>query len=587
MEYGIMEMKTYFDILLRHTKIVFFTLILLLVLVWALARQITPKYASSVSLRVTTPRSGGMTYVGYDIYYANRIMNTYVTMATSNLILNDIKANLNLQETPEVKAEVIPDTELIKITVSDTDPGRATNIANLIALKMVARSSEMANSANKAALDALNEQISKKGDQLEQTKGAYRALIPPNSQSTSRIANLTNQVTADQSLYLSLYNNYELSRKDGADVSITSSQAAQIFNLETQLKEERNDLEALNIKAAEESEQIRAALRDVTLVEQEYSNLKTQMDQVKALQVVQGGNKPLVVVDDAMPPSKPASPNYLLVYSIGTILSLFFAFLAGFIVDSIQKFLPVSHKIETMTRLPFLGVLRGNGVESNINEDSRENGIAYETQLNLRPIIQNKSIRSVVLTGIDPHINSFMHSLSLAKALADSGIKTILVDANLDTPSNNPLFIETANKVGLKEVKSGKISLDEAIIDGVYSNLSILPAGMNSHATETDGIKRVINHLFSKYEMVVIDISSIDSNKIPDDLLSCVDGIILLVELEKMKKKDFKTFIDNNKSLKPSIVGFLDFQKLSETPSSIPQQQPIGNLMPDKQATFQ
>lgn len=582
-----MEMKTYIDIIVRHTKIVFFTLILLLVLVWVLVRQITPQYASSVSLRVLTPRSGGMTYVGYDIYYANRIMNTYVTMATSNLILNDIKANLNLKETPDVKAVIIPDTELIKITVSDADPARATNIANLIALKMVARSTEMTNTANKTAVDALNEQILKKGDQLEQAKNAYEALITPNSQSTSRIANLTNQITADQSLYLSLYNNYELARKDGADVSITSSQAAQLFNLETQLKEEKNDLETLNIKAAEEAEKIRAALRDVTLVEQEYSTLKTQIDQVKALQAVQGSNKPLAVVDDALPPLKPASPNYPLVYSIGALLSLFFSFLAGFIVDSIQKAYPLSHKIQAMTRLPFLGVLRGNGALLKSNELSRVDSIPYETQINLRPIIQNKSIRSVILTGMDPRINSYVHSMSLAKALADSGIKTILVDANPETPPINPLFNETPYRVGPKKAKSGKMDLDDVIVDGGYANLSILPAGTNGSASEKDGMKKIIHQLFSKFDMVVIDISSMDSNNIPDELLSSVDGIILLVELEKMKKKDFKTFIDNNKNLKPSIIGFLDFQKIPESPMSISLPQPIGNLVSDKQATFQ
>jgi capsular polysaccharide biosynthesis protein len=582
-----MEIKTYIDIVLRHTKVMLITLVLLLGLVWTLAHQITPKYASSVSLRVLTPRSGGMTYIGYDIYYANRIMNTYVSMATSNLVINEIKSNLNLKETPDVKAEIIPDTELIKITVSDADAGRATTIANLIALKMVSRSSEMVSSANKIAIDALNEQISKKSDQLDQAKSTYRALITPNSQNTSRITNLANQISADQSLYLSLYNNYELGRKDGVDPSITSSQAAQLFSLEVQLKEERADLEKLNIKAAEESEQIQAALRDVTLLEQEYSSLITQMDQVRAMQAVQGSNEPLEIVDNALPPLKPASPNYILVYSIGAVLSLFFSFLTGFIIDGIQKYYPKSHKIEALTRIPFLGVLRGNGGDPNLNKVSSINDISYETQINLRPILQNKSIRSVVLTGIDTRINSYEHSMSLAKALAESGVKTILIDANPRPVTSDPLVTDTKKKDGVKKANRGNIELEEVIVDSGNTNLSILPAGTNGFELETNGIKKIINQLFSKFEMVVIDISSVDSNKIPDDLLSCIDGIILLVEMEKIKKKDLKTFIDNNKSLKPSIIGFLDFQEPSISSGSIPLQQSIGSLVPEKQATFQ
>lgn len=157
-----MELATYIEIILRRKKIILGIFLLLMLIIVIVSLIIPPKYASSVSLRVLTPRSGGMNYVNFDIYYANRLMNTYVSLASSNTVLDEVKKNLKLVEIPDVEAEIIPDTELVKITVKDRSAAKAVEIANAIASELLSRNSEVSRETSSSAENTLDAQINKK-----------------------------------------------------------------------------------------------------------------------------------------------------------------------------------------------------------------------------------------------------------------------------------------------------------------------------------------------------------------------------------------------------------------------------------------
>lgn len=582
-----MELKTYIDIILRRWKIVLGTFIILMTLIVIITLLISPKYASSVSLRVLTPRGGGTNYVNFDIYYANRLMNTYVSMATSSLVIDEVMKKLNLAYVPDVKAEIIPDTELVRITVKDSNPTMAVDIANTLAVALLSRNTETANNANIAAEDTLNEQLNKKKEELGQARNTYKSLIGPNSQNTGRITNLTSQIQGDQSLYVALYDRYENGRQNGIDQSILSSQAAQLSNLQLQVNEERTTLEGLNTKAAEEAEQIRSSLREVTLIEQEYSTLVTQLDQVRALQAIQGSTETLIVIDHAYPARKPVSPNYLLFYSIGLVFSLFLAVLAAFIIDNLNTKLSSAEQIQSLTRIPLLGRIRRIKEKPGSDTGTSDFDLPTETDLDLHSLIQNRSIRSLMVTSIDSQTNSALNCVTLAKLLAKSGIKTIILDANLELPSVHFLFPKISNAGGLSQVLTGKIELEKAIKESGITNLSVLPAGKTGGFIGPAELKEIIEKLLRSYSMVVVNPSFANSNDVPEDLVSCVDGMILLIDHNKLQKQEIKSVISRFRNLNYSIIGFIDYQEVFEEGSPAPLIKSNGNEILTNQNRFQ
>ena len=68
-----------------------------------------------------TPVSGSSSYVGYFSNYANRLMNTYVALATSSPVLEELKSKLNLTYEPKVTASVIADYEPVQIDVVESE----------------------------------------------------------------------------------------------------------------------------------------------------------------------------------------------------------------------------------------------------------------------------------------------------------------------------------------------------------------------------------------------------------------------------------------------------------------------------------
>lgn len=101
---------------------------------------LTPRYAASTTLMV------GKTYQGpnammlqyNDILTANQLVKTYSEIAKSRAVTEKVLQTEKLDITPEqlgeqIEVKPVKDTQLIQITVEDTDPERATRLANLTA----------------------------------------------------------------------------------------------------------------------------------------------------------------------------------------------------------------------------------------------------------------------------------------------------------------------------------------------------------------------------------------------------------------------------------------------------------------------
>jgi succinoglycan biosynthesis transport protein ExoP len=138
-----MKLSDYIEIASRRRWIIIITTMVALVVV-SLAVIITPPtYQATTKLRIMTATSGGADYIQYDISYTERLMYTYVEIAQSDPVLNELKARMNVSELPDMTVEIIPNTELIQITIESNDASFAQNAANNLAEILIARSKEL------------------------------------------------------------------------------------------------------------------------------------------------------------------------------------------------------------------------------------------------------------------------------------------------------------------------------------------------------------------------------------------------------------------------------------------------------------
>jgi len=100
---------------------------------------LVPVYETSTTLMVTRAQDITETHLQYqDILISHRLVNTYREITTSNRVLYRVIDALGIEmSADEMRAMVVVtslrDTEIIKISVENTDPAFASNLANAIA----------------------------------------------------------------------------------------------------------------------------------------------------------------------------------------------------------------------------------------------------------------------------------------------------------------------------------------------------------------------------------------------------------------------------------------------------------------------
>jgi len=127
-----MDFNTYLQIIKRRKWILILPIIACLLLM-ALWKFVLPTSTDvSATLRVVPYSSGDPTYT--QLIYADRIMNTFVQIATSEPVMNEVqdKLNLNPDQPEDLEVRPIPETELLQITVTDADPDIARDVASAI-----------------------------------------------------------------------------------------------------------------------------------------------------------------------------------------------------------------------------------------------------------------------------------------------------------------------------------------------------------------------------------------------------------------------------------------------------------------------
>lgn len=202
-----MELKQYFEILWRRKWVILLTFFVTITTVIVGTNLITPVYQTSTILRIATSASGQLNYSEYT--YAERLMNTYAEVATSRPVLDELMVRLKLKELPNITAEVIPNTELIKITVEDEIPQLAANVANTLAEILYSQGNQLYSGSDVNSAEVLGEQVSQVQADLDKWRKEYGKLIVQTPASPERISTTDQMIQMEQQIYIRLLDQYE------------------------------------------------------------------------------------------------------------------------------------------------------------------------------------------------------------------------------------------------------------------------------------------------------------------------------------------------------------------------------------------
>ncbi len=166
----------------------------------------------------------------------------------------------------------------------------------------------------------------------------------------------------------------------------------------------------------------------------------------------------------------------------------------------------------------------------------------------------------IVVTSSVPSEGKSVTAANLALAIARSGQRVVLVDADLRKPMVGTLF-GLEQSVGFSDVLRGHAALDDVLQWWGESELGVLPAGAEtfnpSELLGTVATKRVISSLRFRFDTVVIDSPPLVPVTDAAVLSTVADGVVLMVRPDKVTKAQFQQALSHLDRVHATLIGLI------------------------------
>lgn len=353
------------------------------------------------------------------VLQGQRVSSTYAELLHQRPVLEEVISNLGLStdtEDLDKRISVIPirDTNLLEVTVRDSDPYRAASIANEIVRVFVEQNLEFQASRYAASLESLGAELRRIQADIERTEASIQALDdstdPLTAEQMDERSRLEEILAEYQSSYATLFDRYEGVRLEEARTT------DRVSIVESALSGQRAGPSTLTTTLQGAVVGIMLAMGVVFLVEY-LRDTVTSSEEVEQLI-----GAPALGVIGAI---KIEAPGDALV--------------------AVTR--PRSPTAEAYR------VLRAN-IEFSGPSDN---------------------LRTIVVTSSGPAEGKTTTAANLAAVLAQAGKRVVLVDADLRHPTLHKLFGQTAEKGVTRALVTGEIL--EQVIPTEIENLYLMPCG--------------------------------------------------------------------------------------------------------------
>ena len=293
------------------------------------------------------------------------------------------------------------------------------------------------------------------------------------------------------------------------------------------LESQRSELLA-NIAKLPQDEQTLVRLQsDVTTNQNLYASM---LNQSQALQVAKAGAVgDVAIVDPAVVPSDPVAPNKPLDAVVGLFLGALLGVMAAFGRRAVRQGIEDPELLDERLGLPVFAVLAHSAIERRLSRRrtegqtgtygllaarlSDQEDLTMEGLRSLRTALQlalpNAAKRVLCVTSLGPGEGKSFVSSNLAYLFAVSGLRVLLVDADLRRGHLHRAFGWPRGN-GLADVLEEKIPIEAATQKTQLEKLDVMttgtrPADAASLLVNVD-LGGLLNKLASRYELVIVDV---------------------------------------------------------------------------------
>jgi capsular exopolysaccharide synthesis family protein len=300
--------------------------------------------------------------------------------------------------------------------------------------------------------------------------------------------------------------------------------------------------------------------REAEALREQLKSLLDRYNQISTASNIQSSS--ITPLDAAIVPRSPVSPsltrNLTIALALGLALAGGLALIREVFVDQFRR----AEDIEDRLGLTFLGLTPHVKIEDLENEEGNQFSTLMEAYASIRSTIDYGIPRHgavIQLTSSQASEGKSTTSLILAQLFARLGRKTLLIDGDLRKPSVHGLLDIERPPAGLAEVLLGHATFDQAKIETIRDNLTVLAvAGIPPDPVELvsgTAFRDFIEERRKEYSLVIIDSSPMLGLADAAEVAKVVDAAIFVIEANRTSLAQARTAINRLRAVGANIMG--------------------------------
>lgn len=331
-------------------------------------------------------------------------------------------------------------------------------------------------------------------------------------------------------------------------VTSLQSQAAASGQRVATLQAQLNGLEGRQKQNAQASVQAQSLQRRADTL----NTISSATSQVveRASQQAQVGRSQARIASLARTPLKPTSPNKPLIVMLGFTLGIVIGAVMIFLIEMFDSGLKTAQDVETHLGLSHFASLpltpptyRQRGVGNRHKPvwdyviDKPVSGFAESLRSTRRSLqLRGPSAKIVTVTSALPGEGKTSTAVSLARVMAQSGDRVLLIDCDLRRNSMAKL-LKSVPEIGLMEVLSGKSAIADALIQDIVPGVDIIPLVAVSYTAEdvfgNGAMADMLRRLRIDYDHIILDAPPVLAVADARQLAALSDATLLIVRWAK------------------------------------------------------
>lgn len=275
----------------------------------------------------------------------------------------------------------------------------------------------------------------------------------------------------------------------------------------------------------------------------------------------------VTVLEPAAPADAPSEPKVATALAIALGVGLAAGFACALTIDWADQRLWAARDVRTRLQLPVLGVvphMRGRRRLSVIGRTVEVEPMSAfaEACRALRTAVffgmPAGGARCLLVTSAVPGEGKSVTAANLAIAMGQAGSRTLLVDADLRSPSQHEIF-SVDNDRGVATVLGGGATWDEVIKPATAQGLDLLTAGPSpsnpSEMLNSRQFEDLLVQLAERYDRVVLDSPPVKMVTDPCVLAVLCDATVVVFRAARSTRRDAEEAVEALQSLGVNLIG--------------------------------